>query len=154
MKIFDGISGEQRDSILEQSLYQIFQYLIDYKKQAHNFFQLSNGLTGSKSLGPLLFLDNDRARWEREYSFLNVTTCLACTFPKNAIHQLRKVGPDNYIEDQLGYLVKESLKFDPLSEIIEFFGSHEQVLNYRVASILDCVDKCILKFGESVLHDL
>lgn len=155
MKIYSNTPPKDKKWILEQSLSQIFQYLIDYKKQRHNFFQLTNGLSNSDSFGPLLFLDNDRGSWDRKYSFSNVTSCLACTFPLQAIEQLRKVGPNVAIENRLGSLLKESLSYDPLSSVIRFSSVNKEVLDYRVESILACVSGCLSHFdASSVLHTL
>ena len=153
MKVTGVEDLEKKTWKLEQSLSHMFQYLIDYEKQKHNIFQLSNGLPGKDSFGPLLYLDNDRGRWDKFRSFSNTTACLSCTFARNIVEQLLLVEPKSS-QLSLGELIRESLYFDPLSDDIWFPPSKQRILDLRVDSILDCVRQCLNTRTESqVLFD-
>ena len=138
MKIEENMPSFEQSWILEQSMWQIFQYLIDYKKQGHNTFQLSNSVRSEKQFGPLIYLDNDRGRWDSRNTFSNTTVCQSCIFPEELIKQMKAIAQNtNFAE-----LMKISLSMDPLNAIT-LSNIQQSVLNYRLASVLECVEECL-----------
>eukprot|EP01095_Lingulamoeba_sp_RSL-Kostka_P011249 TRINITY_DN4225_c0_g1_i2.p1 TRINITY_DN4225_c0_g1~~TRINITY_DN4225_c0_g1_i2.p1 ORF type:complete len:680 (-),score=181.25 TRINITY_DN4225_c0_g1_i2:312-2351(-) len=88
-----------------------------------------------------------------------------CLFRKKTIDKIRSVGPDAEPDQQLGYLLDQSLKNDPLYphfDLIIFYYTKEKEslvhikhqnfirgINQRVGYFLDHVDWCIEKYGEN-----
>jgi hypothetical protein len=127
---------------IEQSLWQIFQYLIDCEKQPHNAFQLSTSIRRSENLyGPFLYLDNDRGRWDQKIPFYNSGACMCCKFPKQIVERMISFK-DMPLGHTLGELLAHSLSFDPLG-IVQFGKLAQDVLHYRLEQILKCVEYCL-----------
>ena len=132
---------------MEVASLQIFEYLIDYQKQTHNIFQATRGVSGEDKFGPLVIVDNDRGRWDREIDFQRTLTCRVCKFPRSVIERLMSLGPDVARNQQMSLVLEQSLAYDP-QRIVELEPLAARNIDSRVESVLSCVHRCLRSFPE------
>lgn len=131
---------------MEVAAMHIFEFLIDYEKQAHNTFQATRGVASQDRFGPLVIVDNDRGRWDRARRFASTTVCRSCRFPAPLIERLRDVGPERPQVQRLGSLTDISLAFDP-QQLVQLSTAEMAVIDDRVLQVLRCADACVAEHG-------
>lgn len=139
---------QEQSWAMEVAAMHVFEFLIDYEKQAHNTFQATRGVAAHDRFGPLVIVDNDRGRWDRARDFAATTVCRSCRFPAPLVERLRDVGPDRSPVQRLGSLADISLAHDP-QQLVQLSPAEMAVIDDRVLQILHCVDACVAEHGSS-----